>query len=125
MLNQVINIDEISALRDLVDEVFLDEKIAHYILDLVSATRKPEKWGLTDCTDLIRYGASPRAGIFLVLAARGHALLDGRSYVVPDDVKSVGMDILRHRGILSYEASAEQITSEDILRKIFDTVEVP
>jgi MoxR-like ATPase len=102
----------------------MDEKIADYIVDLVEATRNPGAYQL-DIAGLIRYGASPRASIFLAMAARGHALLDGRGYVTPQDVKSVGMDVLRHRVIVSYEAEAEGRTSEDIVQQIFDTVEVP
>ncbi len=120
----VIEIDDINRLRSMVDDVFMDEKLEHYILDLVQATRDPAKFGL-DCADLIRYGASPRASIFLSVASRGKAMLNGRGYVVPQDVKDVAMDILRHRVLLTYEAAAEEKTAEDILKQILDTVEVP
>ena len=100
------------------------EKIEEYIVNLVEATRNPSAYKL-EIADLIRYGASPRATIFLAIGARAHALLDGRGYVTPQDVKSIGMDVLRHRLIISYEAEAEEKTSEDLLRQIFDTVEVP
>lgn len=123
-VNQVIEVDDINRLRDMVDDVFMDEKIEHYILDLVQCTRDPEKFGL-DCAGLIRYGASPRASIFLTVAARGRALLNGRGYVTPQDVKDVARDILRHRVILTYEAAAEEKTSDDILEQILETVEVP
>ncbi len=123
-VNPVIEIDDINRLRGMVDEVFMDEKLEHYILDLVQATRDPAKFGL-DCADYIRYGASPRASIFLAVASRGRAMLNGRGYVVPQDVKDVALDILRHRILLTYEAAAEEKSSEDILRQILDTVEVP
>ena len=115
---------DIIRLRDLADEIYMDEKIEEYILNIVEATRDPAAYGL-DIADLIRYGGSPRATIFLALAAKGQALIEGRGYVTPQDVKSVGMDVLRHRVIISYEAEAEEKTSEDLIQKIFDTVEVP
>ena len=120
----VMEVADINRLRAMVDEVFMDEKIERYILDLVQATRNPARFGL-DCSELIRYGASPRASIFLAVAARGKAMLNGRGYVIPQDVKDVAPDILRHRIILSYEAAAEEISSEDLLKQILDTVEVP
>ncbi|MCF7864755.1 MAG: MoxR family ATPase, partial [Kiritimatiellales bacterium] len=120
----VMEIADINRLRAMVDEVFMDEKLEHYILDLVQATRDPARFGL-DCANLIRYGASPRASIFLAVASRGRAMLNGRGYVVPQDIKDVALDILRHRVILSYEAAAEEKSSEDILKLILETVEVP
>ncbi|MDF7823325.1 AAA family ATPase [Pontiellaceae bacterium B12227] len=123
-VNPVIEIDDINRLRKMVDEVFMDEKLEHYILDLVQATRHPAHFGI-DCGDMIRYGASPRATIFLSVAARGRAMLNGRGYVVPQDVKDVALDVLRHRVLLTYEAAAEEKSSEDILRLILDTVVVP
>lgn len=123
-VNAVMEVADITRLRGMVDEVFMDEKLEHYILDLVQATRDPARFGL-DFAALIRYGASPRASIFLAVASRGRAMLNGRGYVVPQDIKDVAMDILRHRVILSYEAAAEEKTSEDILKQILETVEVP
>jgi MoxR-like ATPase len=123
-VDTVIEIPDIIRLRDMVDEVFMDEKLELYILDLVQATRTPAKYGL-DCDDFIRYGASPRASIFLTIASRGRAMLNGRGYVVPQDIKDVAMDILRHRVILTYEAAAEEKTPEDIIQQILETVEVP
>jgi MoxR-like ATPase len=123
-INPVIEIDDINRLRKMVDEVFMDEKLEHYILDLVQATRNPARYGI-DCAEMIRYGASPRATIFLAVASRGRAMLNGRGYVVPQDVKDVALDVLRHRILLTYEAAAEEKSSEDILRQILDTVEVP
>ncbi len=111
-------------LRELTDEIYMDEKIEEYIVNLVHATREPGEYKL-DIADLILYGASPRATIYLTMASRAEALLRGRGYVTPQDVKSVGMDVLRHRVILTYEAEAEEMTSADVLKKIFDTVEVP
>jgi MoxR-like ATPase len=112
-------------LRDLVDEVFMDEKIEEYILDLVAATREPGAFDLGELDGLIRYGASPRATIYLAMAAKGHAFLCGRGYVSPQDIKCVGMDVLRHRVIVTYEAEAQNKTSEDILERIFNTIDVP
>ena len=123
-VDAVVSLRDIIRLRELVDEVYLDEKVEDYILNLVQATRHPEKIGL-DIGELIRYGASPRASIFLAQSARAEAFLQGRGYVTPQDIKSIGLDILRHRVILSYEAEAEERTPEDIIRQIFDTVEVP
>ncbi len=120
----VIDPADILRLRKLVDEIYMDEKIEEYIVDLVEATRNPDQYKL-DIGDLIRYGASPRATIYLAMAARGHAMLEGRGYVTPQDVKTIGMDILRHRVLPSYEAEAEGKTSEDLVRQVFDTVEVP
>ena len=104
--------------------VYLDDRVKDYIVNLVQATRHPKDVGL-DVAHLIQYGASPRASIFLTEAAKAHAFLKGRGYATPEDVKAIGMDVLRHRVILTYEAEAEEVSSEDIIRRIFDTVEVP
>jgi len=120
----IIQPADVISLRDLTDEIYLDEKIEEYIVNIVEATREPEIYKL-DISDMIRYGASPRATIFLAMCAKAHALLRGRGYVTPQDVKDIGMDVLRHRVIVTYEAEAEEKTSEDIVRQIFDTVEVP
>lgn len=120
----VMEVDDINRLRKMVDDVFMDEKLEHYILDLIQATRRPADYGL-DCAEMIRYGASPRATIFMSIAARGRAMLNGRGYVVPQDVKDVAMDILRHRILLTYEAVAEEKSAEDIVQQILDAVEVP
>jgi len=116
--------DDILRLRQLVDEIYLDEKIEEYIVNIVEATREPEKYNLP-IQDMIRYGASPRATIYLAMASKAHALLRERGYVTPQDVKDIGMDVLRHRVIVTYEAEAEEKTSEDIAKQIFDTIEVP
>ena len=115
---------DIVRLRALVDEIYMDEKIEEYIVNVVEATRNPGEYGL-DIADLLRYGASPRATIFIALAAKAQAFLEGRGYVTPQDVKTIGMDVLRHRVVVSYEAEAEEKTSEDLVQQIFDTVEVP
>jgi MoxR-like ATPase len=115
----------IEEVRQTVREVYMDEKIKGYILDLVFATREPAKFNLKDMTSLISYGASPRATIALSIAAKAYAFLKGRGYVTPEDIKSIGPDILRHRIIPSFEAEAENKTSDDILHQILDVVEVP
>jgi MoxR-like ATPase len=115
---------DIFALRRAIDQIYMDEKIKRYIVDVVHATRKPGEHGL-DIGPYVQYGASPRATIFLTRAAKGQALLDGRGYVVPQDVKSIGYDVLRHRIIVTYEAEAEDITSENLLQRIFDHLKVP
>lgn len=111
--------------RQVLHEIYVDEKIKEYIVNLVSASRNPEAAGLSDLKDLIHYGASPRATIYLTLAAKAHAFLRSRGYVTPEDIKAIGMDVLRHRIILTYEAEAEEITTEQVVQKIFDHVEVP
>ncbi|MBD3307846.1 AAA domain-containing protein [candidate division KSB3 bacterium] len=121
----VIAPEDIIKARSVVDQVYLDDKIKEYIVDIVFATREPHNHGLPDLEEMIEYGASPRASIYLHKAARAHAFLRRRGYVTPEDVKAVGMDILRHRVILSYEAEAEERTPEDIVQQIFDTLEVP
>jgi MoxR-like ATPase len=110
--------------RKIVDEIYIDDRIKDYVVDLVFATRSPGAYGL-DHDDLIQYGASPRATIFLTMAARANAFLDGRGYVVPQDVKDMAMPVLRHRVIVTYEAEAEEKTSEDIIRATLDHVPVP
>ena len=107
------------------DQIYVDEKVKNYIVDIVFATREPENYNLKDLKPLIAYGASPRATIYLTLAAKAYAFLQGRGYVTPEDVKLIGVDVLRHRVLLSYEAEAEEMTSEDIVKQIFDGVEVP
>ncbi len=115
---------DILRVREVVKEVYVDERIKDYIVQLVFATRKPQDFKL-DIGGLIQFGASPRATIFLAQAARAHAFLKGRGYVTPEDVKAVGMDVLRHRIILTYEAEAEEVTTESVISRIFDAVQVP
>ncbi|MDD4202998.1 MAG: AAA family ATPase [Candidatus Omnitrophica bacterium] len=124
-VNQIIGPKDILQARKVVDEIYVDEKIEKYILAIVFATREPEKYNLSDLKDLIQYGASPRASIALTLAAKAYAFIQGRGYVTPQDIKTIGQDVLRHRVIPSYEAEAEEKTSEDIIKRIFDEVEVP
>jgi MoxR-like ATPase len=111
--------------RKVVRDVYMDDRVKDYIVNVVFATREPEKSGLKDLSSLIEYGASPRASIALNLAARAHAFLRHRGYVTPEDVKAIGPDVLRHRVVLSYEAEAEEVTAEDIVRRVFEVVEVP
>jgi len=120
----VISPQDILRLRDLTDEIFMDEKVEDYVVDLIEATRNPEDYDL-EIANLIRYGASPRATIFLTMAARAYALIEGRGYVTPQDVKTIAPDVLRHRVILTYEAEAEEKSSEDIIEQILAKVPVP
>jgi MoxR-like ATPase len=123
-IQPVIKPKDISEVRGVVDEIYIDEKIKDYIVDVVYATREPRKYGL-EIENFINYGASPRASIYLAIAAKAHAFIQQRGYVTPQDVKSIGPDVLRHRVIVSYEAEAEDKTSEDIIKTIFDSIEVP
>lgn len=124
-VKSVIGPEDILKARKIVDEIYMDEKIEKYILDIVFATREPKKYRLNELADLIQYGASPRASIYLVIASKAYAFIQGRGYVTPHDVKSIGTDVLRHRVIITYEAEAEEKTSEDIIKRIFEEVEVP
>jgi len=121
----VASVEELEAARELVLDLYIDERVQRYIVNLVCATRDPGLYDLARLDPLIEYGASPRATIYLTLAAKANAFLEGRGYVTPDDVLAVGMDVLRHRVIVSYEAEAEQVSAEDVVRMIFNTVEVP
>tara|TARA_B100000959_G_scaffold286270_1_gene364170 strand:- start:1266 stop:2261 length:996 start_codon:yes stop_codon:yes gene_type:complete len=124
-LASVMGVDDIFRLREAVQLVYTDDKIKDYIVDLVQATRDPEQAGMADLAPLIEYGASPRATLFLARAARAHAFLRRRGYVTPEDVKAVGLDVLRHRVAISYEAEAEQMDADQIVERLFDHVEVP
>ena len=124
-VSPVIGPEDVLRLRELVKQIYLDDKIKNYIVNLVCATRDPELYKLKDMKRLIRYGASPRATIYLNTAARAYAFLRGRAYVVPDDIKAIGLDVLRHRIMPTYEAEAEEKTSEDLVKMVFDNVEVP
>jgi MoxR-like ATPase len=123
-IGAVIHTDDIQRLRRLVDEVYLDDKVKDYIIDLVFATREPQTFDL-DLAHFIQYGASPRATLCLTLGAKAHAVLQGRGYVTPQDVKAIGQDVLRHRVIVTYEAEAEDVTPEVVIKSIFDGVPVP
>jgi MoxR-like ATPase len=124
-VNRVASVDDILRARKVVDEIYMDEKVRRYIVDLVEATRSPEKYGLAELKPLIQYGASPRATINLALASKAYAFLQGRGYVTPQDIKSIGLDVLRHRVMPSYEAEAENKTSEDLILRIFQEIQVP
>jgi MoxR-like ATPase len=124
-IKQVVSTEDILKGRKLVHEVYVDEKIEKYILDIVFATRNPQEFGLDDLSDLISYGGSPRASINLALGAKAMAFVKRRGYVIPEDVRSICMDVLRHRIAVTYEAEAEDITSEEIINRILNTVEVP
>ncbi len=124
-VKQVVSPAEILQARKVFDEIYIDENLQNYIINLVAATRDPESYQLSSLKGMIQFGASPRASIFLNRAAKAYAFLQRRGYVVPHDIKSIGMDVLRHRIILSYEAEAENVTADDIIKKIFDTLEVP
>ena len=123
-IEPVTDPEDIVSVRAVVDEIYIDEKIRDYIVDIVCATRDPKQYGL-DLDRLISFGASPRATIYLAVAAKAHAFMQQRAYVTPQDIKSIGLDVLRHRVIVSYEAEAEDKTSEDIVQMIFDQIEVP
>lgn len=123
--NPVISTDDILRARTVFHEVYMDEKIEKYILDIVAATRKPKDFGLERVTNLISYGASPRASINLALAGKAYAFIKRRGYVIPEDIRAICFDVLRHRVIVSYEAEAEETTSEHIIQEILNKIEVP
>ena len=121
----VISPERILEARKVVSEIYIDSKIKDYIIDIIFASREPEKFGMSELGRFIEYGASPRASIALNQAAKAHAFMRHRGYVTPEDIKSIGPDVLRHRIAVTYEAEAEEFSSEDVVRRIFDTVEVP
>ena len=124
-VSHVASPDDILAARDAVRETHLEDKLRDYIVHVIYATRDPDSYRLSEMRPYIEYGASPRATIFLAQAARAHAFIHGRGYVTPDDVKAIAPDVLRHRIIVTYEAEAEEITSEDVVRRVLETVPVP
>tara|TARA_B100001027_G_scaffold111191_1_gene76686 strand:- start:9222 stop:10235 length:1014 start_codon:yes stop_codon:yes gene_type:complete len=124
-VSPVVDAETIFKSRKLVDQIYLDDKLKGYIVDVVLASRNPEKFGASELSAFIRFGASPRATISLALASKASAFMQGRSFVTPQDIKSIGFDVLRHRIIVSYEAEAEDISSDDIIKTIFETVPVP
>jgi MoxR-like ATPase len=123
-VEKVVSPSDILRVRGVVKDIYMDERIKDYIVHLVFATRRPADYKL-DAKDLIQFGASPRATIYLAQAARAHAFIKGRGYVTPEDIKAIGLDILRHRIILTYEAEAEEVTTEEIISRVFDAVQVP
>jgi MoxR-like ATPase len=122
---QVLDLEQLITARKIVRDVYMDDRVKDYIVDVVFATRNPDQKGMKDLKSLIEYGASPRASIALALAARAHAFLRHRGYVTPEDVKAIGPDVLRHRVVLTYEAEAEEVSAEQIVRRVFEVVEVP
>lgn len=122
----VLQPQALKAMREVINEIYMEDKLKDYILNLVHATRHPERYPrISAMNGLIQYGASPRATIYLARAAKAHAYLEHRGYVIPDDIKAIGKDVLRHRIILSYEAEAEQVSCEELITRIFDEIEVP
>jgi MoxR-like ATPase len=124
-IRPVITPDDLLYARQVVRQIYVDDKIKDYVLDLIFATRQPGENGMSDLKPLIDFGASPRGSIYLIMAARAHAFLKGRGYVTPEDIKQIAPDVLRHRIVISYEAEAEEVTSADIVQRILDQVEVP
>ncbi len=124
-IEPVVHPEEIVRARAAAETIYMDPQVEQYIVDLVLATRRPADYGLPDLTDLIAFGASPRATICLAKTARAHAFLRSRGFVTPDDVRAMGMDVLRHRVLVTYEAEAEEVTPEDVVRRVLDSVEVP
>ena len=125
VLTPVVNQKQILNAQKVIDDIYVDQKVEEYVLNLVFSTRNPGKYGLKDLEGLIEYGGSPRASINLILAAKSRAFLEHRGYITPEDIRYIGADVLRHRIILTYEAEAEEITSEDIIQRLFETIEIP
>lgn len=124
-IRQVVSLDQIVEAKKLINQIYLDEKIEKYILDMVFATRYPEKYGLSDIKNYISFGASPRASINLAIASRAYAFIKGRAFVIPEDVKEIAKDVLRHRIGLSFEAEAEEVSQDDIVNKILGKIQAP
>ena len=125
VLTPVVNQQQLLKAQKVIDDIYVDQKVEEYVLNLVFSTRNPDQYELKDLEGLIEYGGSPRASINLILAAKSRAFLEHRGYVTPEDIRYIGADVLRHRIILTYEAEAEEITSEDIIRRLFETIEIP
>jgi MoxR-like ATPase len=124
-VNKIIDPAHVLRMRGLVDKIYLDDRIEEYILNIIEATRYPDRYKLPDLKGIIEYGASPRAALNLVVAGKAHAFLAGRSYVTPQDVKAIGLDVLSHRVILNHRADAEGLTKEDVVQRILDRLEMP
>jgi MoxR-like ATPase len=124
-LSPVLSLENVAEIRQIVNQIFVDDKVYHYVTDLVFATRNPGAFGLGELKTLIEYGASPRASIYLIKAAKAWAFMQGRGYVTPQDIKTIGMDVLRHRVIVTYEAEAQEMSADEILVRIFDKIDVP
>ena len=123
-LNKIVEASDILRIRKLIEKIYIDEKLQDYIINIIFATREPKKYNL-NFENIIQYGASPRASIFITKAAKARAFLNGRGYVIPQDIRAIGTDILRHRILLSYEAEAENLSTEDVINRIFDKIEIP
>ncbi len=124
-IDPVITSDQILHAHSTINDIYVDEKVEDYVLNLVFATRSPKEYKLDDLSNLIAFGASPRASINLILAAKARAFMQHRGYITPEDIRYIGADVLRHRIILTYEAEAEELTTEDIIQRLFDSIEVP
>ncbi|PIS46661.1 MAG: ATPase [Elusimicrobia bacterium CG08_land_8_20_14_0_20_51_18] len=124
-VSPIVTIEQILKARETIDLIYVDAKIKNYVLDIVNATRKPEEYKLSSVKPWIRYGASPRATIYLVQAAKAYAFINGRGYVTPQDIKAIAFDVLKHRIMLTYEAEAEEISSQTVIKTVFETIEVP
>jgi len=122
---EIATIDQVRAARGVVGSVYIDDRVRDYIVHIVQATRKPREYGLAELAPLIEYGASPRATLCLAAAARAHAFIRHRAYVTPDDIKAIALDVMRHRVSVTYEAEAEEVSSEDVVRRIFEYLPVP
>ena len=124
-LSCVVTPEEILNAQAIIDDIYVDEKVEDYVLNLIFATREPNNYGLNDLDGIIDFGASPRATINLVRAAKARAFTEHRGYITPEDIRYIGTDVLRHRVILTYEAEAEELTPEDVIIRLFEVVEVP
>jgi MoxR-like ATPase len=122
---EVCGIEHVLSARQVVGHVYIDDRVRDYIVQLVQVTRDPRAFGMGELAPLVEYGASPRATLFLAIAARAHAFIRHRAYVTPDDVRAIAYDVLRHRVVVTYEAEAEEITSEDVIRRVLEVVAVP
>ncbi|MDR1434186.1 MAG: hypothetical protein LBI93_03460 [Endomicrobium sp.] len=124
-IKSVITLEDVKRAKDLTEQIYVDDKVKNYIVDIIFASRNPDDYGLKGLKNMISYGASPRATINLTLAAKAYAFLQGRGYVTPEDIKTIGHDVLRHRILITYEAEADSVSSDDIIDKIFGGIEVP
>ena len=124
-LKDVVTPEEILEAQNVIQDIYVDEKVEDYVLKLIFATRDPQDHGLNDLDGIIDFGASPRATINLVRAAKARAFIERRGYITPEDIRYVGSDVLRHRVILTYEAEAEELTADDIIQRLFEVIEVP
>lgn len=122
---EVTTIEKVKAARKVVSQIYIDDRVRDYIVHIVQATRRPRDYGLGELAPLIEYGGSPRATLSLAVAARAHAFINHRAYVTPDDIKAISLDVMRHRVSVTYEAEAEEVSSEDVIRRVFEYLPVP